>query len=287
MPSGAPFTRLCQQLARSPRQGRADLHTHTTCSDGLYTPTQVVDLAGRAGLAAVAITDHDTVAGVAAARAVAPCGLEIIPGVEITCEFQGKELHLLAYFVDIENADLLGQLHDICLSRQERFHVMMERLQSRGVSIPAEMAAKLDPSAIGRRHLAELIVRTGHAESISQAFRRYLSDTGPIQVAKRRVPVEHGIALVHAAGGVAAWAHPPYDEARTHLHTLRGLGLDAVEIYFPSCRPGHVCNLRQWALELGMAVAGGSDCHGPEPLRRTVGAFSVSNDELERLRTIR
>ena len=120
MPARQPFTYLCQTLARGPKSGRADLHLHTTASDGNYLPEEIVDLARRCGLAAVAITDHDTLAGVPAARAAAPASLEVIAGVEITAEHLGRELHLLGYFVDGDRSALDAALADVRESRVTR-----------------------------------------------------------------------------------------------------------------------------------------------------------------------
>src|SRR5262249_14284419 len=143
MPARQPFTHLCQQAARLPHTGRADLHLHSTSSDGEYTPAQVVELAWRAGLAAIALTDHDTLAGDAAARAAqsgcaSAAGLEVIAGVEITTEYQGRELHLLAYFVEPGNAALERALATIALGRRARFGEMLDRLRQRGVEVDDE-----------------------------------------------------------------------------------------------------------------------------------------------------
>src|SRR5262249_20125117 len=155
MPAGQPFTTLCQQLARPRLAGRADLHLHTIQSDGTYTPGQLVDLARRCGLAAIAITDHDTLAGVAPTRAVAPPSLESVAGVEISTEYNGRELHLLAYFVDPEHPELNAALEKVRRGRVERFREMIERLRGLGVSVSLEGPAF--PDALGRRHLAQLI----------------------------------------------------------------------------------------------------------------------------------
>src|SRR5581483_2718508 len=135
MPKRQPFTAVCQSAARGPRTGRADLHIHTTYSDGTYTPAQVVELARRCGLSAVAITDHDTLAGVAAARAVAPAALEVIAGVEITTEYRERELHLLAYFVRLDSPALMAALAWIRRHRFDRFHEMIRRLRECGVHV--------------------------------------------------------------------------------------------------------------------------------------------------------
>jgi 3',5'-nucleoside bisphosphate phosphatase len=283
MPAKQPFTYLCQQLARGPRAGRADLHLHTTASDGAYTPAEVVSLARRSGLAAIAVTDHDTLAGVGPARAAAAgASLEVIAGVEITCEFRGKELHLLGYFVDVEDRPLLDALATVCEGRAARFGAMVERLRQAGVSVEVE---GLEAHSLGRRHLAELLVAQGKAGSVREAFQRWLRDGAACCVAKRRIAVGEAIRLVRAAGGVAAWAHPPYDgETRSALGELAAMGLGGVEAEYPETGRAQRATMRRWAAELGLAVTGGSDCHGPGP--RAIGTATISDEELERLRPL-
>src|SRR5919198_1315198 len=140
MPTRQPFTALCQQAARGRHAGRADLHVHTTCSDGAYTPGQVVELARRSGLSAVAVTDHDTLDGVpAAARAAAAgSGVEVVAGVEITAEYRGREMHLLGYFVAADDGALTEALARGCRHRVERFREILERLRRRGLTVEGE-----------------------------------------------------------------------------------------------------------------------------------------------------
>jgi predicted metal-dependent phosphoesterase TrpH len=284
MPAHEPFTFLCQQLARGPRAGRADLHTHSTASDGEYSPTQIVELARRAGLAAVALTDHDTLAGLSEARAAAAgTGLEVIAATEITCEFQQRELHLLAYFIDPHEPRLAAALASIRDSRTERFRIMVERLRSCGVSVD-EKGLEATPHSLGRRHLAQLLVQQGQVGSIREAFARFLADGGVAVVPKKRLDVAEAIALVRSACGVAAWAHPVYDATYDQLSELAGLGLQAVEIDSPDSRRSRRDDWRRWVTALGLAVTAGSDCHGPG--RRTVGASTISDIELERLRQL-
>ncbi len=283
MPARQPFTYLCQMLARGPKAGRADLHLHTTASDGNYLPEEVVDLAHRCGLAAIAITDHDTLAGVAAARSAAPASLEVIAGVEITAEHLGREQHLLGYFVD-DSAALDAALADVRESRVTRYNAMIERLRALGVSVEDEPFA-IVPDALGRRHLAEMLVRQGKAGSVREAFQRWLADGRPADVPKRRVPIGEAIRLVRAAGGVASWAHPSYDGAKQHLAELAALGLGAVEVEYPDFRRSQADQVRAWAKQLGLAITGGSDCHGPGA--RGVGACTISDAELDELRNHR
>jgi predicted metal-dependent phosphoesterase TrpH len=260
------------------------LHLHTTFSDGTYTPAELIDLARCSGLAAVAVTDHDTLNAVPVAHAAAAgTGVEVIPGAEITSEHRDRELHLLAYFVALDNGPLNAALEAVRAHRVERFREMVERLRQAGVSVSdTDRLLSASPAVLGRRHLAEMLVRAGRAATVREAFTRYLHDRSRFVAPKQRVPVENAIRLVRGAGGVAAWAHPPYDCTQEDLRELRRLGLGAVEVEFPEVRNNRGRQLRTWATELGLAITGGSDCHGPG--RRTVGACTVSAEELDRLR---
>jgi predicted metal-dependent phosphoesterase TrpH len=286
MPRRQPFTTLCQVLARS---SRADLHVHTTCSDGAYTPAQVVELARRSGLSALAVTDHDTLAGIGPARAAAGSILEVVPGVEISAEHRGRALHLLGYFFDPADAPLNAALAGLRARRAERFLAMAERLRGCGVSLDeGQVRAQAEAGVPGRRQLANLLVKAGKAATVREAFGKYLGDFGRAAVPSPALPAGAAVALVRAAGGVAALAHPSYDEGtRPQLLELRELGLRAVEVNFPACPGGKQRRLRALAAELGLAVTGGSDCHGPEPVRRAVGACGVTPQELEALRALR
>jgi predicted metal-dependent phosphoesterase TrpH len=287
MPARQPFTSLCQTLNHPRTAGRSDLHLHSTYSDGTYTPAQVVELARRSGLAAIALTDHDTVAGVSVAQEAAGNSPEVVSGVEITAEYEGRELHLLGYFVRLDDPPLLAGLRRLGEARVGRFWEMVERLRACGLKVrDEELRPHVGPGVLGRRRLAELLVRLGKAGSVRQVFTRYLSDNGLAAVPKERLPVAEAIALVRGAGGVAAWAHPSYHGDRGRLLALRQLGLGAVEAEYPAHRPALVRELRGLAAELGLAVTGGSDCHGPEPAGRAVGARTVTAPELERLRQL-
>jgi predicted metal-dependent phosphoesterase TrpH len=287
MPTRQPFTRLCQQLARPASSGRADLHVHTTNSDGTYTPAQVVDLARLSGLAAVAITDHDTTAGVAAARAAAGPGLEVIASVEVTTEHGGREVHLLGYFVRPDDPALAAALGRLRARRRARFHDMVERLRGQGVSVDEEaLAGVAARDAPGRRTLATILHATGRVGTVREAFVRWLGDGGPVDLPKCRLPLADAAALVRGAGGVTSLAHPPAGLTLPGLADLRGLGVQAVEADYPSHRPARAAELRRWATELGLAVTGGSDCHGPGEPSRAVGACGVTAAELAALRQL-
>jgi predicted metal-dependent phosphoesterase TrpH len=284
MPARQPFTLLCQLASRPRLAGRADLHLHTTSSDGAYTPAQLVDLARRAGLAAIAVTDHDTLCGVEATRAgAAGTGLEVISGVEITTELGEQELHLLAYFVRPDSEPLSNALAQIRAHRIERFDEMVRRLEARGVAVGEDDGGPA-PETLGRRHLAERLVRSGEVATVREAFARYLKDGSPVAAPKWRLPVAEAIALVRDAGGVTSWAHPPAGAPFEQFAQLRCLGLQAIEVEYPETRRARNRQLREYAARLGLAISGGSDCHGPGP--RSVGCSTISSEEFERLRSL-
>src|SRR5262249_15080490 len=182
MPARQPFTAICRAATRNPSTGRADLHLHSTYSDGTYTPAQLVELARRSGLAAIALTDHDTVAGVAAARAAARgTSLEVVAGVEISAEYRGAELHLLGDFVDLFDPPLLAVLDRLRRDRYDRFWTMAQRLRQCGVAVDdAELRQSAGNGTLGRRNLAEFLVQTRRAGSVCEAFARYLGDRGRV-----------------------------------------------------------------------------------------------------------
>jgi predicted metal-dependent phosphoesterase TrpH len=286
MPTRQPFTALCQAAARPRNAGRVDLHIHTIHSDGLYTPAQVVELARRSGLAAVAITDHDTLDGIGPAQAAASGqGVEVVPGVEITAEYRQREVHLLGYFVRLDNVPLTRALDRLRKKRIERFEEMAKRLRSFGLSFDKKrLATQAAAGTVGRRHLAQMLVDTRQASSVREVFQRFLGDRGRVVVPKLRLPIAEALSLVRGAGGVASWAHPSYDCTAESLLELRRLGLGAVEAEYPSHRPSRIRELRTLAGTLGLAITGGSDCHGPEPFHRAIGSTTISAGELQALR---
>lgn len=292
MPAGQPFTRLCQQLAHLRAESiRADLHLHSGHSDGAWTPAEIVERAVRRGLGAIAVTDHDTCSGVAEAQAAAQStypSLEVITGVEITCEYAGRELHLLGYFHQIDDADLNCALARLRENRRHRFQEMVARLAEMGIILQQEWIQQLavDGHALGRRDLAVLLVRAERARSVSEALTRYLRDGGPVIVCKKALPLAEAIELLHAAGGICSWAHPPKEIDLRSLQLLRDMGLDALEVEYPTHKRSVTQRLRDLAKAAGLAVSGGSDCHGPTPTTRAIGSRGIVRAELEELRRL-
>lgn len=282
MPTGAPFTHLCQS-AKPPLTGRADLHLHSTASDGQYTPAQIVDLARRAGLGAIALTDHDTMAGLSDARNAAAGRIEIISGVEISCTWFGREVHLLAYFVRTNDLNLNATLLRLRESRVHRYLEMTKKLRSFGVTIEDPPTQCAD-AALGRRMLATQLANSGAVDSVRDAFNRYLDDDKPAFVQKELLPLDEAILLVRGACGVSSYAHPGNELDARRLAELAEIGLGAVEVEYPALKNSRKLQLRQWANDLGLAITGGSDCHGPDISKRSVGVSTISDQELFLLR---
>ena len=270
MPRTSPYTLAAARLAQLAAPARADLHVHTTASDGEYTPEQVVAHARLAGLCAVAITDHDTLAGVAQARAAAGAHIELIPGVEISTTFAGREFHLLGYFVRTDHEELNAVLAGVCAARRETFRHFVALLRAQGLVVPEDRARLGEEASIslGRRHVAGLLVACGHARTRTEAFHRFVNPLVGKVRRKLLVPIEAAIRLVHAAAGVTSLAHPPADATDEQFADLRAAGLDAVEVVYPWGRNSPVKRLRELAARFGFAQTGGSDCHGPDPAHR-------------------
>ena len=285
MPARSPFTQLCQSLAQLRAEAdRADLHLHTLHSDGMFSAEEVVRRARQRGLGAIAITDHDTTAGYVPAHAAARTGdgptLEVIPGVEITCEFRGRELHLLGYFFRPDEPALTAALAALQEHRRRRFAEMIARLPE---GVRPEIRASVGGSP-GRRALAVLLLQQGTVKTIREAFGRFLHDDGPACLPKLRLPVGEAIALVRNAGGATSWAHPPADTTLQQVLELRALGLSALEAVYPTFSAARSRQLREFARTGNLAVSGGSDCHGPAPASRVVGAWGITRTELAALR---
>lgn len=270
------------------RPGGYDLHVHTTHSDGLCTPSEVVRSAAAVGLKGLAVTDHDTVTAVSTAREEAGrLGIELVAGIELTVEWEGKEIHLLGYFIDPADASLLAETARIRVERRERLEGMADRLRGLGLIAEAGDLRRMFPrAAMGRRHLAEYLVATGQVTSTREAFARYLGDRGPAHIPKPRLGIERGLELLSGAGGVAAVAHPPYDLTFERLAGWRRAGLSAVEVDGPGIGTRLGRRWRDWAKALDLATVAGSDFHTTGVPGRWVGSVTTPEADLERLRAL-
>ncbi len=277
-----------RRLARMPaaRPAAADLHIHTTHSDGACSPGEVVRNAANVGLTALAITDHDTLSAVAVARPEADrLGLELVAGIELTAVREGRELHLLGHFVRDDDPGLVAATDGLRAGRAERIERMADRLAGLGLSVDLGAIRRVFPRAtLGRRHLADWLERTRQVAGRREAFARFLGDDGPAQVAKPRVPWVEAVSLIRRAGGVAGLAHPPYDLRQETLRELADGGLGSIEVAGPGIDPKLGRRWRDWAAELGLVPIAGSDFHAADRPGRWVGAITTPGEDLEQLR---
>ena len=239
----------------------ADLHVHTTHSDGSCSPCEVVIAAAQVGLAAIAITDHDAVTALAVARPEAErLGVELVPGVELTCEYLEREVHLLGYYFRDDDPDLLAAVARLRASRAERLTAMAAALEGLGLIVDVEAVRRCFPrAALGRRHLAEYLYRTKQSPSVREAFDRWLADGRPACVEKLRLDAFEAIALVGKAGGVVSWAHPPYNTKLESLQALADAGLVGMEVTGPGIQNRVGRRFRDWAATLDLVPTAGSE----------------------------
>lgn len=276
-----------------------DLHTHSTFSDGTDTPSALAALARALGLTAVALTDHDTVDGIPELlRAGRESGLTVVPGVELSVAAQvapGGHLHLLGLLIDPEFPELKATLAELAFERERRGERIVEKLRGLGIGITAvELRAEAGEGAIGRPHVARLLMRKGHAASIQEAFDRYLSKGRPAYVDKKKLNEEEAIALIHRAGGLAILAHahlmkyPDYAAAEAKVLALTELGLDGFEVYYPGMPGEYVRGLTALARNHRLVISGGSDYHGANKpdvrLGAGDGSLRIPEEVLDTLR---
>ena len=259
-----------------------DLHAHSTASDGSRSPSDVIREAKRVGLAAIALTDHDTLAGIPdATEAGERLSVRVVPGVELSAHDEG-EVHLLGLHISrLEEIELrLGGFREARRTRAER---IVRRLNELG--LPVTMDAVLEHSgkgAIGRPHVARAIVSLGRARDQREAFDRWLGFGKPAYVEKEYLAVRDAIALVHEAGGIAVLAHPGASATRARLEELRALGLDGVEVRHPSHTAEDSARIGALAEHFDLLPSGGSDWHGANVGQRTIGCMNVPGSWLEK-----
>jgi len=242
----------------------ADLHLHTQFSDGTYTPDELVAQAKLHGLAALALTDHDTLEGCGAtAEACRRAGIEFIVGSELTAEYEQNELHILGYYLDPANPKLQTAMQEFQAVRQQRIQEMVSRLNALGVDLRAETVMALaNCKSPGRPHVARALVELGVCATVDEAFERFLKRHRPGWAPKFKISAADAIALIHGAGGVAIMAHPGLNRMDEAIPALVALGLDGIECFHTKHTPAAAERYSALARRLGVLITGGSDCHG-------------------------
>lgn len=264
----------------------ADLHLHTHFSDGTYSPAELVDQAQRQQLAAIALTDHDTVEGCEpTAEHCRAAGIEFITGTELTAEHQGRELHFLGYAVDTQNAVLRAEIAKFQAVRQNRVREMVARLNALRMPLQAEAVFALaNCQSPGRPHVARALVEAGLVSNLDEAFERFLKKNRPAFVPKFKMDAAAAIRLIQQAGGVAVLAHPGLHQADDLIPSVAAEGLDGLECFHTKHSPAMAQRYLATAARHRLLVTGGSDCHGLSKGRPLIGTVRLPYSYVEALK---
>ncbi len=251
-----------------------DLHVHSNASDGTLTPSEVVKLAVSNHISVIALTDHDTLAGIPEAQDAALSEtqmghpVQVIPGTEISVSYKGKDIHMLGLFVDPDNNTLYQALENARIKRDERNEKMTANLRAAGIDITIDKLRAAEGEAVlTRAHFAKFMVENGFVKTFQEAFAKYLNDDSPYYVPREYLSPEDAVSLVHSAGGLAVLAHPllykfTLEEVEQMTAYLTNLGLDGIEAIYSSNMGFDEGRMRHLANKYGLLITGGSDFHG-------------------------
>ncbi|MDR2772679.1 MAG: PHP domain-containing protein [Elusimicrobiota bacterium] len=274
----------------------ADLHLHTTFSDGSWTPTEVVLHALEKNLSAIAITDHDTVDGIAEAMSAAKGkNIEVIAGLELSsfCEdLPKKEIHILGYFVDYESSKFKQVLADLKAERQKRALDIFNKLKENGAQIKDDSFMKNSNQVIGRLHFAKALMVQGVVSNTQEAFYRFLGQNSPAYVPKKMLEAAEAVSLIKKAGGIPVLAHPFASRCdKNYVEKMIDKGIEGIEVWHIKQEKRHSNVFIEWAKEFGLIETGGSDCHGDfdgkgsEAMGRVKVPYIIVENLQRRLRT--
>lgn len=265
----------------------ADMHLHTYFSDGTFSPEEVVGYGQKAGLAALALTDHDSVEGCTrAAAACAAAGIEFITGVELTAEHDDIEVHLLGYFMDAQNEKLIVEIAKFQAVRQNRIREMVAHLNELNVPLEAESVFVLaNCKSPGRPHVARALVKAGLCKTSDEAFERFLKKNRPAWVPKAKMSALQGVGLIHQAGGLAVMAHPGLNRTDEIIPALVDAGLDGIECFHTKHSTKTAERYLEIADKFNLLVTGGSDCHGFSKGKPLIGGVKLPYEHVEKLKS--
>lgn len=266
-----------------------DLHTHSTASDGIYSPTELLQRAKDVGLRVLALTDHDSTGGLEeAARAAGALDIDFIPGIEINTDVSGGEVHVLGYFIEYQRPAFQTILKVLRDARERRGQRMVELLNEEGITISWERVRQIAQGAVGRPHVAKALLEAGYVQTIGEAFDKYIGTGRPAYVPRYKLTPEDAVRLIASANGLPVIAHPidlpGLEELRSWLPGLREAGMVGLETYYGPYTPEDERNLRALADEYHLIPTGGTDFHGPGIHPTPLGGRYVPYEAVERLK---
>lgn len=272
-----------------------DLHTHTTESDGSFTPEELMNEAARVGLSAIAITDHDSISGIKKAAPLANAlGIELIPGVELSTDYNGKEVHVVGLYIDIEDAHFLEKIKEFKENRDSRNAIIVENLQKEGFDITMEALTAENPDCvITRANIARFLYEHGMIPTIQTAFEKYIGDNCKCYVNRFKITPMDGVRLIKEAGGTAILAHPLlYHMSDATLQKMvdemKAAGLDGIESIYCTYSPAEERQMKHFAKDNNLLISGGSDFHGTTKPKLELGTgYGKLNIPYEILETIK
>jgi predicted metal-dependent phosphoesterase TrpH len=266
-----------------------DLHIHTTASDSLFTPQEVVGIAKKAGLSAISITDHDSIDGYEAAKGMAEeLEIELIPAVELSISYKEEDFHLLGFLIDCDNPEFLKKINSFQQERRTRGEKMVEKLNELGIDLSMETVKNIaGKGSVGRPHLADALLKEEFVHTYDEAFARYLGYHAPAYVPKKFLTPREGIDLIHLVRGVAVLAHPGTSKTQQAIYDFLELGLDGIEAYHSKHDRQTTSYYINLAQKLGLIYTGGSDCHGRRGEKILIGTIKVPYHCLEMLRKVK
>ncbi|MFC1973992.1 PHP domain-containing protein [Chloroflexota bacterium] len=268
---------------------KADLHLHTTASDGKLSPEELVRRAEEMGLSVIAITDHDSVSGIPSALEVAKSSnLLVIPAVEISTDVPNGEVHILGYFIDYRHPELSHALERLRASRYERGRKMVDKLREMGIHIEWGRVLELaSDGSIGRPHIVQAMLERGYISTFKEAFTSYIGRNGPAYVERRKITPIEAIALVLKANGLPVLAHPAEIEQLVPLiQQLKKAGLVGIEVYYNCYSLNTIAYLKALAEEYNLVTCGGSDYHGLSGAGGEMGNTGLPQEAIEQLVTL-
>jgi predicted metal-dependent phosphoesterase TrpH len=265
----------------------ADLHVHTSCSDGVHSPEAIIELAKKAKLKTLSVTDHDAVTGIVPAqRKGKELGVEVIPGIEFTTDSHDTEIHILGYFIDYHSPELLDTIKKIQRGREDRIYGICEKLKGIGVELEAERVFELAGHRdAGRPHVANALLAAGYVKSFKEAFNKYIAFGGPAYVPHYKLSPVEAVALVVKAKGIPVFAHPGTSSCDQVIPELMAAGLAGLEVYHRCHKPKQVEHYLELTKKYDLLVTGGTDFHGFEnTLEAALGSITIPDELVEKLK---